>query len=319
MKHNLILMLAWGTIILFSLCQAKHENNVQGKEGVEIVKNAGFKGGFRLSPMSPAIIAQGGTYRDTLDFGEKDVPPQWRLAQWHSRLDLSGALPITDSDGAIAYSNEVKRVAIYPDRSLLLELNASKVYDKPRIQGQDWPHLLIGQSFDGRSPIVGLSDSIVFSYEIKLVKCENMMGTKTYDPNLHTAHTPSYLILKNDNKNSKDYGLWMWFGFSSFDYRYPSLSDKVKMKWDAKTNAYIYNNPPIAFWGDVNLHDRQWHKGRIDIKPYALKALEAMKGKECFLDTGLDDLKVTGMNFGWEIPGTFDAAIIVKNISLKAY
>jgi len=32
----------------------------------------------------------------------------------------------------------------------------------------------------------------------------------------------------------------------------------------------------------------------------------------------LTDLKITGMNFGWEVPGTFDAAIQVKNISLKA-
>lgn len=42
-----------------------------------------------------------------------------------------------------------------------------------------------------------------------------------------------------------------------------------------------------------------------------------MKGKGYFKDTDWEDLEITGMNFGWEIPGTFDAAVSIRNISLK--
>ena len=42
-----------------------------------------------------------------------------------------------------------------------------------------------------------------------------------------------------------------------------------------------------------------------------------MREKDVLKETTPDDLEITGMNFVWEIPGTFDVAIRVKGISLK--
>ena len=35
-----------------------------------------------------------------------------------------------------------------------------------------------------------------------------------FKPSLHTAHTPFFFVLKNDNINSKDYNKKIWFGDS---------------------------------------------------------------------------------------------------------
>ena len=30
-----------------------------------------------------------------------------------------------------------------------------------------------------------------------------------------------------------------------------------------------------------------------------------------------EDLELTGMNFGWEVPGTFDAGLQIRNLSIR--
>jgi hypothetical protein len=79
----------------------------------------------------------------------------------------------------------------------------------------------------------------------------------------------------------------------------------------------MYQVPPRSIWGEISFQDKEWHKGEADLKPLILRALEAMREKDVFKETTPDDLVITGMNFGWEIPGTFDVAIRVKGISLK--
>ena len=43
-----------------------------------------------------------------------------------------------------------------------------------------------------------------------------------------------------------------------------------------------------------------------------------MREKGSFTDSRWEDLAITGMNFGWEIPGTFDAELKVRGMSLRA-
>ena len=68
----------------------------------------------------------------------------------------------------------------------------------------------------------------------------------------------------------------------------------------------------------MTLQDGEWHETHIDIKPLIARALSVMRSKGIFKNTTLDDLKITDMNFGWETPGTFDAALRVRGISLKS-
>jgi len=297
----------------------------QGDGSRQVFADVSFENGFALTPTDPKTVRQGGgfekTYLDTLDFGMKSPRPIWQVAQWHSKYNLANSKSKIDKSGCLVYTNEgdSRRFGKCKDGSLLLEVNASKEYDKPRVKGEQWPHLLISQRFRERSPNVGTTDKMIFSFAIRILHCENKMMAETFDRSLHTAHTPLFFIVRNTNKESKDYNQSIWFGLPSFDYREDKFNDNEKIHWDIGTAKYIYSVAPRTVWGDVRLGDGQWHKTQLDLKPLILKGLEAMKSKNVFLNTTPQDLSVTEMNFGWEVPGIFDAAVQIKELSLLAF
>ena len=309
-----------GAILVFSCLN--YSCGKSGSREIEMIQDNAYNMGFALTPLHPDSVILGGgfekTYLDTLDFGQGVASPVWHIAQWHSKFNLQHAKLMTASDGSVYYVNEggSLKVALYPDNSLLLEVNADKEYDSARISGQDWPHLLIEQKFVENRPNVGAASQLLFSMELKLEKAENKMTEGTFISSLHTAQTPFYFILQNANEKSPDYNQKIWFGIPSYDYRFTEMNDQETVSWDIGTNTYIYNVPQRPVWGDISFQDKKWHGTEIDLKPFIIRSLLAMREKEVFLDTTLDDLTITGMNFGWEVPGTFDVAIRVKNISL---
>jgi len=288
--------------------------------GWEVIRDTLFEEGLAISPLHPAIVHEKGGFEkantDTLYFEKKGVLPVWQLAQWHSKYDLANALPLKREDNEIEYKNAGKRIVRYPDGSLLLNITTSAEYSQPRKDGEDWPHLLIEQSFD-KKPNIGKAKELIFSMELRLVECRNKMKEEDFDETLHTAQSPFYFILRNTNEKSEDFNKSIWLGIPSFDYRYTRMNDSEVISWDISTNMYICNIPPKRIWGDISFQDMQWHRTQTDILPLIKQAVNSMKSKELFLVTTLSDLELTGMNFGWEIPGTFDASILVKGISLK--
>ena len=75
--------------------------------------------------------------------------------------------------------------------------------------------------------------------------------------------------------------------------------------------------PPRSIWGDVSFHDREWHSARLDLLPLIRRGVAAMQAKGQFVHTMPEDLELTGMNFGWEVPGTFDAGLQIRNLSIR--
>lgn len=330
-KRSIVLYILLITLLfIVSSCKNSGNDNRGTKKkegepyGIEIIGDNTFEQGFALTPLDPRTVQQGGgfekTYLDTLAFNREATSPVWHIAQWYSKYNLAHAELKTETDGSLSYANEgnSKKVVLYSDNSLLLEVNASKEYDKARTKEEQWPHLLIEQSFHENSPTVGNKKSIQFSFELKLEKEENQMEEETFDPSLHTAQSPFYFDIKNINENSPDYNQKIWFGIASYDYRYTETSTREIVSWDIGTNAYIYQIPERLFWGNISFQDKKWHKGEADLKPLIQRALAAMQEKSVFMHSTLDDLAITGMNFGWEVPGTFDVAVKVRNISLKA-
>ncbi len=318
MKIRLALIIFY---LLASYLTCRPQVNIKTeKEGREVFLDQSFSHGFALSPLDPKIVEQGGGFEktnvDTLFWGNENQSPVWQLSQWYSKYNLAHVKPELASDGSITFHNEEKRLVHYPDGSILLELTTSKEYNNPRKSNENWPHILIEQKFGSQSPVIGHAKELFFSMEIKLVKCENKMKEGTFNEKLHTAQSPFYFVLKDCNKESEDSGKYLWFGIPSFDYRYKRTGNEEKVSWDIGTSSYIYCVPEMAIWGDVRFQDGKWHKGQADILPLLKRALETMKSKGAFANTSLDDFRITGMNFGWEIPGTFDAALCVKNFSL---
>jgi hypothetical protein len=276
----------------------------------ETIRDLAFTTGFSLTPKLPSEMATVG-YVDTLYFKSITGNPLWHLAQWNTNVDLKGAALQTAADGSLYFGNIAKKIALYPDSSLVLELNASAEYAHPRLDGEPWVHLLIEQSFSF-APFVNTAKRIDFSVQLMLLKCDNKMAPGTFNPSLHTAQSPMYFVVRGKGNDG-----YIWFGIPSFDYRDVVLSDQPATMWDTGTQTYIANIAPSTVWGSTKFKVNEWRSGKIDLKPQIIAAFNAVKALGKFPNTTVDDLKITGMNFGWEIPGTFDAAIKIKKLSLK--
>lgn len=297
------------------------ENPGVTDDGWEVLGDVTFENGLAVSLLDPKdVTANGGfekTNPDTLYFNNDKVNPTWQMAQWYSKHDIAHAQPIRHSDNSIEYSNKGKKIVRYEDGSLLLEIITSTEYEHPRVDGENWPHLLIEQAFK-KCPNIGTVKALNFSIALQLIKCDNKMNDGEYDTNYHTAQSPLYFILRNVNSKSADYNKSIWLGIQSFDYRYEKMREDELISWDLGTDMYIYNVPQIKIWGDIKFQDMKVHEAKVDILPLVKDAVNSMKSKDIFTSTTLDDLELVSINFGWEIPGTFDTAIKVKGISLKA-
>lgn len=276
----------------------------------EVIKDLTFTTGFALTPQLSSDMAKIG-YIDTLFFAGYFPNPKWHLCQWQTNHSLKGAVMQTDISGNKYFSNIAKKFTLTKDTALILELNASAEYLQPRKSGELWPHLLIEQNFSvGYS--VNTATRIDFSANLMLLKCDNKMVPGTYNSSLHTAQSPMYFVIKGKSGDG-----YIWFGIPSFDFRDVVLSDKPATMWDEGTQTYIANLAPSAVWGSTKFKVNQWRNAKIDLKPHIIAAYNAVKALGKFPNTTVDDLQVVGMNFGWEIPGTFDASIKIKNLSLK--
>ncbi|MEE0690910.1 MAG: hypothetical protein UCJ13_08745, partial [Bacteroidaceae bacterium] len=55
----------------------------------------------------------------------------------------------------------------------------------------------------------------------------------------------------------------------------------------------------------------------VNVRETLREALAHFKDQGLFSDSDVEDFAFTSMNFGWEVPGTFDCALQAKDFSLK--
>ncbi|MCD2423673.1 hypothetical protein LQ567_12930 [Niabella pedocola] len=295
----------------------------QGKPapGKELIRDARFRQGFSLSPLTPEEVMAAGSFdkahKGYYYFEEKDKKPVWEFCQWASKHSLEGAGPKKNADNSVEYRNAAKRILRYTDGTLHIGVFTSREYTRPREAGGAFTGFLIQQDFRD-PPNIGDVNHLYFSAAIKIVACKQKMKKQEYNPDIHTAQTPMYFILKNKNPQSEDYNYAIWLGIQSFDYRYPEMNSKEEIGFDKDTHMYIYNIPQTRIWGKkTSFNDHRWHQTQTDLLPSVLQAVAAMRAKGAFLNSALSDLVLEGMNFGWECPGTFDVALEVRGLSLK--
>lgn len=286
----------------------------------DYIEDPSYLKGLALSPIDPAIVQQGGgfaaTNTDTLRFfGSNKKVPFWQIAQWYSKYDLAHTKLIKTKYG-YTHANQGKSISVSRHGVLTLEIKTGNEYTVPRTT-ENWPHLLIQHDFTTPINLSALRDFLL-SFSMRLVYCKNRMSPAEYNSDLHTVQSPFYLMLRNVNKASSDYGSQLWFGVPSFDYRDTKLAATPKVTWDIGTSTYIYQLSSRLVWGDILFTDYRWHTCKVDILTMIQNAITFLQQQNLFKNTTINDLQVTHMNFGWESPGTFDAAVQVKKFSLKA-
>lgn len=306
MRHLLRIALSATTILACGLF-------AHAGKPLQLLADPHFERGFALSRISPGIVEPN---PDTLRFSPCNLPPKWLLCQWATQHSLKGAKLTRTAEG-LTFRNEAKRVSLNPaDGTLTLEIMAGREYRGPRRNASEpWVHLLIEQSIDSGFHLSDFA-TITVGFSLRLLYCTSFMTADMFNPGLHTAQSPFYLFLRNTNPASTDHGKCLWFGIPSFDRRDRQLPGEAALSWDVGTGMYIYALPPRDVWGNINFNDHQWHNCLIDLKPRLEQALADMRSHDLFTHSSPDDFSITSMNFGWEIPGIFDAAVQIRDLSI---
>jgi len=285
-----------------------------------LFSDTNFKQGFLLSYSDPT---KGRAIETVLNLDNEKNKPVWRLCQWGTKYSLAGSRCAHHGNGDISYENEGKKVVVggqnSENRDLILEIKGNAEYGATaRKYGESWPHLLIEQDAVATYPLDEM-EKVQFKISLKLVSFQNQMKANEYDPNLHAAQFQMFLIVKNINKQSQDYGNYFWFGVPFFDSRYeiPPVYTAKDAGHKNSTGKFIYTIDGKDF-NTTPLKAGNWVIIQKDLLPYIKEGLTHVTQKGHLSSSDPEDYAVVNMNLGWEIPGTFNAGIQVRDLEVSA-
>lgn len=255
--------------------------------------------------------------------GKPDAFPIWQIGQWAGKGDLTKSKGCEISPGVWNYTSGGKSFTLDRNRNLLtLAVNAGKEYDRARRENEAWVHLLLEQEFPEKARVCEVNE-MQAELDFSVDKCLNLMGEE-YDPSLHAAQLTWYIMVTNYPEHTvydEKAGLWsegmsgdyLWFGLPVFDNRRP-YSD-ASVAYDRGTDRFISSIASCRYLPQ-NLQTGKRYAFRYDILPDIREAVSCAKEAGALKNVRYENLYFTYMNFGWELPGTFDVALSVRKINL---
>ncbi len=288
-------------------------NPVVRQDTVSILGDPAFAGGLALKRAGgpPAGVLR--------PFGPGATTAIWELAEWGSGHMLSEADRTEQGDWR-RYANAGKKIefmAVDGGVSTVMDVYASAEYDHPRKPGQPWPHLLVEQSFPDK-PLLSAIDGVMLSFEGKLGFARSRMAQGEYDAGLHAAQFQLFITVQDLDTASARHGDYLWFGIPFYDSRYEqsevyAAQDVGK---DDATGKFIYSMASADFMSGT-FHSGDWIRIEKDILPNILNAFALAQDRGYLTGTTIDGFGLTGMNLGWEVPGTFDVRFEIKEFDLS--
>lgn len=327
-------------------CKAENKEQTENNkvDQVEIEEDntmdAG-KGIIETQVFADRYFANGLTVRSQTDgvaqpigeivFGESEKDPQWNLAQWYCGYyhredkELYDTYNILNAkrkdDGSKHTFNDASKKVIIDTETgqIYMRLEASKEYIAPRQEGEPWPHILFEYQTSEPFHLKDLK-SLRFDTEYMVTKMEDAFASSSeVNENLHTAQFVFYIIVKNTNTDSKDFGNYIWFGLNLYDARWeivPAYASQDSGK-EINTGAFIYQPVSSTFCkyptkvGEPQVID-------YDLLPRIKDALDSAKQAGYLVNTNWEDLSLGGGNFGLEVTGTYDIAVDITKLDLWA-
>lgn len=265
-----------------------------------------------------------------LDGGKE---PSWTFSQWGSKYDIVNYADRKYENGGkkFTYISEGKSIdgetlpgkiiTVDTDKgSIYMELNAEAEYDSPRKDGESWPHTLLSQDFGENLVHVSELDDLVMNMTYEITKFEDCMGEDA-DSDMHCAQLVWYITLQNRTEGHKDYGQYIWFGITLWDNRlsgetYGGYAAEDAGKDDA-THAFIYQSPSSLVQSTGKVPEVN-EKMTVDfhLLTAAKTAFKIAKQRGYLGDTTWEDLYIGGMNFGFEVTGTYNVAATVDSVGV---
>lgn len=263
--------------------------------------------------------------------------PVWTLGQWASKMSLADS-SVTRQKQLDAHrfeiANPTKRVEVDCRKGeVALGLFASACYGHPRQAGESWPHLLMQTDLTNvRFPADSCRVANLKRLDIALsCRLEAFADRQPgADPQLHAAQFQLFLYVQNLSRDSDGYGDMLWFGIPVFDNRH-AVSEEHASRDGGKADAsgkFIFSMPSKAFMvdgkgffknGQIQAGpDTRWVEVRVNTAPWIDYAFKLAQRSGFLKTTEYKDLYVSGLNVGWEMPGTYDAVMRVRDFSLVA-
>lgn len=320
-------------------------------EGTSILNDKKFKNGFNVRGLGEPIYPQHADEEKNgaddkfgnvtaFQYGKSGLDsPLWTLSQWSTRYSFANE-DYTDfsqvDTGVYSYKNKSKSLKVDTNTGEFdLGLKASECYVYgDRGSGQEWPHLLIERNITNQvspSPFTKISDKekIVASVTTRLNSFDDKM-TVTANPGVHAAQLVYYLFISNRNPDTKTFDDMIWLGIMIFDNRHEFVPQADFIDSGSKgsaTEKYIYNLPTDAFLSKDNNFwqygkiadgkDSKWVTTSVDVLPYIKTALERAQAADCMVSSSYENLYVSGMYIGYELPGTYDIDMSFKNLDIR--
>lgn len=300
---------------------------------VQIVNDNHFTKGFNVKGQQDGI----GTVFGKLTLDDPDSDPAWSIGQWYCGYYRSAVeKPKRNEDYNPDYNilNATKKqngdLHIWQDASKTLRVNpvagsvyarleGTKEYTAPKTKDGPWPHLLMEYGVQSGVRISELY-SLTLNFDYTLMSFKGDMGAAT-DTDIHCAQFPFYCVIQNRNPESEGFGQYVWFGACMFDNRqdYTMTFASADLGSDDKhaTGAFIYQvgqraylKAPVTVGEKIEI---KW-----DMLPFMKTAYQTARERGFLDKTEFEDLYATSGNFGWEITGTYDAAIQIDKFEIMA-
>ena len=166
--------------------------------------------------------------------------------------------------------------------------------------------------------------SVQVTLSSRLTKFEDKMNGQA-NPNVHAAQFLMYLSIQNQKVDSPSYGEMIWFGFPFFDNRTEWNNESSMFDTGTKSlmvglgNKLLFNKNNNYFWKDGKINpnpNNPWASFSINIIDNIKKAYNTARAQGYFKSTSYEDLYISGMNIGWEIAGTYDAEVQIKDLNI---
>ena len=274
----------------------------------ELIQDNHFRRGFILWEPKPGKHVRYGELK-----GIDESTPVWGLLQWSSKFPLAVSNEVR-SNGSVILSNAAKGIQIKDGFVFSMAANSAIEYGpRARVVSDPWVHLLVEQEFAQPAKLAELS-SAQLHIEARLVRSRNL-HQGDYSPDVHAAQFQIFFTVQNRNKQSKGFGDLLWFGIPIYD-NWNRFAPEFKAQDFGGTAKFIFT-PSGRTFATNSTHDGDWVVLDKDLRPLMREALETawargfLKGSKA-----IEDYYIGGMNMGWELPGTFDVEMQVRNLSL---
>jgi len=282
---------------------------------LSLLQDGYFKRGLVLEGTNSGAA---GRDRFIFPYGGDGSQVQWGLAEWGSRFKLADTKRSVRGKEMI-YAAKGKKIAFeQPAGSyrITMDVTASAEYAASRKEGEGWPHMLLGQTFTEKPYLKDL-EGLILKFSGRLTKAALRMKKGEFDPALHTAQFQLFITVQDLDPDSPSKGDFFWFGIPFYDYRYKDIkmfAAQDQGKEDA-SGKFIYCMGSTDFMKG-SFHSGAWITVDKDIYPMIKNAVTLAKQRGYLTGSSFENLQLSSMNLGWEVPGTLDVGFEFRNFDL---